>query len=82
MQCVVSLPTEGTFISYPHPLEISIPVGACHTPPCTPSNFRNFPTWFGIPWKEYLRQKCRCNFLLRQKQLARDMDIYFRELHK
>ena len=36
MQCVVPLPTEGTFILYPNPLEISIPVGACHTPPAPP----------------------------------------------
>ena len=58
-------PTEGTFSLEPHPSVISIPGGACPTPPPPHThpahplelswNCRNFSTWLGTPWKEYIK---------------------------
>ena len=52
----ISISPEGTFVSKTQP---SVLVMAHH-----PWNFHDFPTWLGIPWKEYFCQKSWCTILL------------------
>ena len=58
-----ALPTEGTFALDPPPSWNLDTQGVRVRPPCTPRNFRNFLTWLGTLWKEYLCQKCCCTIL-------------------
>ena len=46
--------TQGTFILYPHPIRISIPGAACHTP--VPRRI-SLIFHLGSPWEEYFCQK-------------------------
>ena len=54
-------PKGETFASDPHSPGISTPGVACHP---APWNIRNFSTWLGTLWKEYLSQKCCCTIYI------------------
>ena len=69
VQCVVPgnihTPHRGHFCFSP-PWN-GIPGGVCQTPLPHPLEF---PTWFGNPWKDYIRQKCCCTILLCERWLS------------
>ena len=69
VQCVVPgnihTPTEDIFALPPPPN--GIPGGVCQIPP---PHLLEFPTWFGTPWKDCIRQKCCCTTLLCERWLS------------